>query len=140
MLFFELNIQISLAARLQSSTDLSAIVGDRVYDKPPQVNDDKFGVDYPYVVIGEDTYSAYDTDDCQGVEGTLKIEFFSIKGTFEELKTIHGVIRGLLDRHRLDVDDMELVDLTYDSSQSVRDSDPKILHGTVLFNLIGYAS
>lgn len=136
---FELNIQVAIVERLLSYAPLADLVGESVFDVPPQIDDTKFGASYPYIVVGEDTFVDFDDDTDVGVEGTLKFELFSVKRNMRELKNMMGYLRAALDRHNLEVEGVRTVNMRYLNSQSMRDTDPKILHGITEFQIIAYA-
>lgn len=136
---FELEIQKAIVARLQSYTAINDAVEGKIYDKFPQDdNDEHYEDQFPYIMVGEDIYTALDTDGLQGVEGTISIHIWSIKDTFREVKTIHGMLRAALDRYALLVTGITVVDLMYAGSQSIKDSDAKTLHGISEFRILAY--
>ena len=68
---FALALQKGIRAALAANAGVTAIVGTRIYDEPPQ------NVTFPYIRFGDIEPSAFDTDTIEGSLAGISIEAHS---------------------------------------------------------------
>ncbi len=124
---FELDLQ--KAVYLALNENISAPVFDHV----PQ------NTDYPYVVIGEDNFIDWSTDDKNGFEATVNIHVWdrpqgdSGSRGRANVKLIQGEIYGILQRSSFDIGDFGNVGMSYEYSDCFMDTDGTTYHGVQRF-------
>ena len=102
-------LQQAVFATLSMSDDIKEIVGDppRVFDAVPR------GSAFPYIVVGEDGESNWDTATEAGSEHALAIHIWSRAGGRKEIKLAAEAVRECLDGASLALTGHTLVDLRY---------------------------
>jgi hypothetical protein len=100
------------------------------YDHVPQ------GATLPYVTIGEDTATSWDTDDSTGSESTLTIHVWTREAGRRDVKVIMNDIYGLLHRQRFAIDGSILVDCFWEFAETFMDPDGVTRHGVLRFRII----
>lgn len=83
-------LQKAIYDKLKASAALTAIVGQRVYDDVPQ------GSQFPYVVLGDDITSAWDTDCKAGFSALITVHGFSRYQGRKEAKAIGDAVYAAL--------------------------------------------
>lgn len=116
-------IQAAIFTRLSS-------VGTPVYDHVPQ------DTPFPYIVIGDDTSTAWDTDNSIGSESTLTIHVWSRQRGRKEVKEIMADIYASLHRHDVSISGGVLVECAAEFQESFLDPDGITRHGVIRFRLI----
>lgn len=127
---FEAALQTAIYTRLSSYPSMPT-----VYDDVPQSSST-----FPYVVIGEDTHSPWDTDDSTGAESTVTIHVWSRQRGKKEAKDIQALIYAALHRYELDVAGFYLVTLEFDYSDVVLDADGLTRHGVSRYRTLAEAA
>lgn len=120
--------QAVYTALIGDTTLMDAISG--VYDEVDQ-DDESF----PYVTIGENIQSAWDTDDDPGDSNLFAIHVWSREGGRKETKVINGYIYDILNRNRLSVTGYQTVDCIAENSRVDKDPDGKTYHGINEFRI-----
>lgn len=115
-------IQAAIFAKLQT-------VGT-VYDHVPQESA------FPYIVIGDDTSTPWDTDDSTGSESTCTIHVWSRQRGRKEVKTIMQAIYDAMHRQELTITGGALVECAAEFQESFLDPDGITRHGVIRFRLI----
>ncbi len=125
-------LQQAVFATLCMSDDIKEIVGDppRLFDAVPRSGD------FPYIVVGGDGESNWDTATEAGSEHALAIHIWSRAGGRKEIKLAAEAVRECLDGASLALDGHTLVDLRYLRSEFVRDSDGETFRATVRFRAV----
>jgi len=100
-----------------------------VYDHVDQ------GTAYPYVVIGEDGASEWDTDTEQGAESILTIHSWSREKGRMQTKDIQQAIYELLHRAELTIMDAIFYSIFWEFSDSFLEPDGETRHGVMRFRL-----
>ena len=114
---------------------LNGNVGATVYDHVPQLPSGQPAANFPYVVIGNDTFLAWDTDDQLGADITITLHIWSRAKGMEEAKTIAGAIYGVLHRADLLIAGYTTIDCLCEFSEFMNDPDNLTRHGVVRYRL-----
>ena len=125
-------LQQAVFATLCMSDDIKELVGDppRLFDAVPRASA------FPYIVVGEDGESNWDTATEAGSEHTLAIHVWSRAGGRKEIKLAAEAVRQCLDGASLALTGHTLVDLRYLSAQFARDSDGETFRASVRFRAV----
>ena len=116
-------------------TALAGNITANVYDDVPYLPEGMPRNNFPYVVIGDDDTSAWDTDDTLGKEIDLNIDIWSRTAGFKQTKAIMGEIYDILNRGALTKTGYNIVDCLCTESQALRDPDGITRHGVMVFKL-----
>lgn len=116
-------------------TALAGNITASVYDDVPYLPEGMPRNNFPYVVIGDDDTSAWDTDDTLGKEIDLNIDIWSRTAGFKQTKAIMGEIYDILNRGALTKTGYNIVDCLCTESQALRDPDGITRHGVMVFKL-----
>lgn len=126
-------VQIGVFDRLDNWPGLSNIP---IYDHVPQSITPESNNEFPFITIGEDSYTAPDTDTENWLEIELTVHIWSRFGGRIEAKQIQDEIRKALHRHKLDVDGANVVLCDMTSASCMRQDDGLTYHGIQDFTLI----
>lgn len=126
---FETALQSAIWARLNESSDLPDL-----YENVPQ-KDGQINANWPFVSIGDDTHTPWDTDDSVGSESTVTIHSWARYGGRAAVKAIQSVIYGLLHRHDLAVAGFTAVTVEFEYSEVLEDPDGVTFHGVQRFRI-----
>ena len=126
-------LQTAVFNRL-TSVSLSATV----FDDVPGLPEGKPDEDFPYVVIGEDTSGAWDTDDQEGGRCTIQLHVWSRYEGKKEAKAILGEIDDALHRQaeNLTSTGFRYVDCLFEFSQVFDQPDGKTRHGVCRYRVL----
>lgn len=127
---FETAIQAAVYQCLQNNANLAILVGDRIYDSVPQTTA------FPYVTIGEDIHTAWDTNYELGSSASITIHTWSRYRGVKETKEIQGLIYAALNRTTLTADDYDIISVDSEGSQSFLDADGLTRHGVSTFRVL----
>ena len=117
---FALALQKGLRAALSANAGVTALVGARIYDEPPQ------NVTFPYMRFGDIEPSAFDTDTIEGSLVGVSIEAHSrsASGRVEAVQMVEAVKEAL---HRKEtsvtVAGHTLVELIFQTYSVTRDGE-----------------
>ena len=117
---FALALQKGIRATLAANAGVSALVGTRIYDEPPQ------NVTFPYMRFGDIEPSAFDTDNTEGSLAGISIEAHSrsASGRVEAVQMVEAVKEAL---HRQEasvtVTGFTLVELIFQTYSVTRDGE-----------------
>jgi hypothetical protein len=128
-------VSFELAAQKAIYDAISGRIGATVYDDVPTLPDGQPQANFPYVVIGDDTFAPWDTDDQLGGEMTVTLHIWSRAGGMREAKTIAGQMYSLLHRARLSVMGYHLIDCLCEFSEFMRDPDGETRHVVVRYRI-----
>ena len=102
-----------------------------VYDDVPQ------NTDYPYITIGDDTSTEWDTVDKVGGESTLTVHTWSREAGRREIKKIMSEVYEVLHMHELDVPGYNVVLCRQEFAESLPvEADGRTRHGVQRFRVI----
>lgn len=142
-----LAIQGMIYSALAASTDLDAalarqrtisgttLTSPAIYDNVPQgvYGDDSA---FPYIVIGDDTDNAFNTDGSQGSDATVDVHIWSRQMGRAETKGIQGLVFDALSRQDLNIADKNVVNIEQITALTYLDPDGKTRHGVQSFRVI----
>ena len=125
-------LQQAIFATLASSDAVKDAVGDppRVFDAVPR--DSAF----PYIVVGDDAETNWDTATDAGCEHNLSIHVWSRAGGRKECKLAAEAVRDALHGASLALTGHTLVDLRYLSTDFARETDGETFRATVRFRAV----
>lgn len=127
---FALSLQKGVRAALAADAGVSALVGTRIYDEPPQ------DVTFPYVRFNDISPSAYDTDTTEGAEVTLSLQAHSrsASGRVEAVQ-IAEAIKDALHRQEASVTvaGHDLLEVIYQTFSATRDADGRGYTAVIVF-------
>jgi hypothetical protein len=125
-------LQQAVFATLSMSDDIKELIGDppRVFDAVPRSSA------CPYIVVGEDAETNWDTATESGSEHSLAVHIWSRAGGRKEIKLAAEAVRDALHGASLALTGHTLVDLRYLSAQFSRDSDGETFRATVRFRAV----
>lgn len=106
-----------------------------VFDSPPFLPEGAPATTFPYCVIGNDTVSAWDTDDTRGANITLTLHFWSRAEGFKQVKTLMDQAYGLLNRAALSASGYSITDCLFEFSDTMSDPDGVTKHGIQRYRL-----
>jgi len=131
---FESAIQRCIYEKLTS--DANIIAGSiQVFDCPPQFVSGSQEI-YPYILIGDDNFLAWDTDTELGTQVTVTVHTWSRYSGLLETKEIQGFIYQALNRADLIISGFNVILCQHLQSQSFKDSDGLTWHGVQQFNIL----
>jgi hypothetical protein len=115
---YALALQKALVGALNADAAVLAATGGRIYDEPPQ------NAVYPYLMIGDISPNAFDTDNTEGAEVQIGLEAYSQAATGRvEAVAIAEAVKAALHRQEgaLSVTGFNVVEIifqTYSASRS----------------------
>lgn len=124
-----------LAAQQAIYTALNGNITATVYDDVPMLPSGQPLSNFPYVVIGGDTFLPWDTDDQLGSNITLTLHIWSRYGGMQQAKSIAGEIYALLHRANLTITGYHVIDCLCEFSEFITDPDGETRHGIVRYRL-----
>jgi len=125
-------VQTAIYQKLTSNAALMAEIKG-AYDRVPEGNQDN---DFPFVVVGDDSGSSFDTDTEIMMTFSANIHTWSRYGGRAECKKIQGLIYDTLHRQNLSFTGFDFVNINQETVQSFLDNDGRTTHGVQTFNLI----
>lgn len=123
-------LQTALFARLNSQLSVP------VYDAVPQAVDAGDNSAFPYVTIGDDSASEFDTDTSTGFDTDCTIHVWSRYRGRREVKQIQKSIYDALHLHDLSVSGYHTVMVLFESADSFVDADGITRHGVSIFRIV----
>lgn len=114
---------------------LNGNIGATVYDDVPDLPSGMPLANFPYVVIGDDTSTAWDTDDRTGANVTVTLHVWSRASGFKETKAILAAIYERLNRAQLTADGFNIIDCLWEFSDAMRDPDGQTRHGVARYRI-----
>ncbi|MGA7675133.1 MAG: DUF3168 domain-containing protein [Rhizomicrobium sp.] len=125
-------LQQAVFAALTVSDAVKSVAGDppRVFDAVPRQ------AVFPYIVVGEDGETNWDTATEQGSEHSLAIHVWSRSGGHQEIKLAAEAVRECLDGTSLTLDGHTLIDLRYLSAEFARENDGETFRAALKFRAV----
>ncbi len=90
---------------------------------------------FPYVTIGEDVRTPFDTDDKTGGYHSVTIHVWSREAGRKETKVVQSLIYDTLNRNLFSVTGFDTVDCLEENSGSTLDPDGKTRHGIQIYKI-----
>lgn len=125
-------VQAAIFTRLSAAVSSAAI-----YDDVPDMRDGQPDDLYPYVVIGEDVSTAWDTDNSTGSTVLITLHVFSRYQGKKQAKTIMAEIYTALHRQaaNLSATGYDFIDCLLDFSQVLDEDDGATRHGVCRYRV-----
>ena len=125
-------LQQAVYAALSVSDDIKELAGDppRLFDAVPRSSA------FPYIVVGDDAETNWDTATESGSEHTLAIHVWSRAGGRKEIKLAAEAVRECLDGASLALTGHTLVDLRYPRSDFTRENDGETYRAVLRFRAV----
>ena len=125
-----LALQKAAYAALTADDGVGALIGDRIYDGAPR------DAVFPYATIGGATLADWSTGTEDGAEHRLTLDVWSRAHGKSECHAIADAMRAALHDAALALDGHALVNLRFESSNTVRDPDGITFHGRLRFRAV----
>jgi len=124
-------LQLAIFTRLSSQLSVP------VYDDPPNQLDGQPELGFPFVTIGDDTGTPWDTDNSLGTSATVTIHVWSRYAGRKEVKTIFAAIYTALNRQstNLTAPGYAFIDCLYEFSEIIEDIDGRTRHGVCRYRV-----
>lgn len=122
-----LELQRTIVARLKADATLTSIIAGRVYDQPPA------NPTFPYVTLGEDQTIPDRGQEYEGSDVSMTLHAWSKAQGFPQAKQMIDAIRASLTGASLSLTGHRLVNIEFEDSRVLRDTDPTITHGVLTF-------
>jgi hypothetical protein len=124
------NLQTAIYSRLVSELSVP------VYDAVPQAVDAGDNSAFPYVTVGDDSSTEFDTDTSIGFDTDCTIHVWSRYRGRREVKQIQKAIYDALHLHDLTVTGYHTVMVLFQSADSFMDADGITRHGVSIFRIV----
>lgn len=132
---FEWVVQKAVYDRLLSNAELIAL-GVPVYDDVPQPKDKGAAVNFPYLMVGDDSVAAWDTDTELGCEFEITIHTWSRYEGRKETKQLQGIIYSAMLDTEFSIESYSVATCHFTGSDSFVDADGKTRHGVSKFTML----
>lgn len=124
-------LQKALYAALTSNAPLTGMLGGaKIYDDVPR------GASLPYITFGQSTLRDWSTGTEPGYEHLITLHVWSRVNGEREAHQIMSAIRDCLHDVALTVAAHRLVNLRFEFSDMLRDSDGETIHGIVRYRAV----
>lgn len=124
----DLELQGAIVARLRSYAPLTALVGQRSYDRPPD------NAPMPYVDIGEAYCLRADAECVDAQEVRLTLHAWSAyAGGFMEVKQIADAVVSALHQQPMTLATNRLISISHRLTRTFRDGDTTTSHAVIEF-------
>lgn len=124
----DLELQGLIVSTLEADAAVTALVGDRIYDRVENANTD---VEFPYVNFATSIETSNDATCIRGSDIFVQIDVWSREPGFVECKKIASAVRDALHDRDLSLTENALASLQCDRIRVFRDSDGLTSHGVV---------
>ena len=111
------------------------LTGCQVFDTAPFLPEGAPATTFPYCVIGDDTMTAWETDDTVGAEITIVLHFWSRSRGFKQIKGIMDQAYARLNRASLSKRGYNVVDCLFEFGEAMADPDGVTKHGVQRYRL-----
>ncbi len=123
-------LQAAIAARLNADPAIASLVGDRIYDRVPNVPT------YPYVSFGDTQVLPELGEGTDGVEAFVTIHAWERFKGFDAVKSIARLIIVALHDVELTISDNVLLSILLESARHLRDPDGLTSHSVLTFQIL----
>jgi hypothetical protein len=140
----DLELQNAIYAALTQDSALTALLATNpydsptvsaVYDDPPQMDAPEDASAFPYVIIGDDVSSQFDTDEIKGKEYIITLHVWDRYLGRRRVKQIMDRLYNLLHDSTLHVIGVNSIFCFWESSLMVPDDDDLTQHGVTRFRI-----
>ena len=114
---------------------LNGEIGPTVYDAAPFLPEGAPSTSFPYVVIGDDTFAPWDTDDSTGANVTVTLHIWTRAESHKPGKAIADAIYATLHRQQLTLTGYSFTDCQLQFAEFMRDPDGVTRHGVLRYRL-----
>lgn len=118
-------LQATINLRLRADTDVTDLVGDRVFKKVPR------GATFPYISFGPHDVAEDGADCIESGEHTLQLDVWSRSDSQVQAKHIVDAVKRCLHEAEVEMTDNALVEMTVGFRQVFDDPDGITTHGVV---------
>lgn len=127
----------AMMTRLKASLEVTAFVGQRIYDRVPEQQNNSGDLAFPYISLGPDTSVPDDFDCLDGEELTIQWDVWT-SGDGEaygtaQCRKICGAVKKALHDAELSLTTNALVSLQFELRRIIDDPNPAISHGVMQF-------
>jgi hypothetical protein len=123
-------LQRGVYQALAGSSDLTTLLGARIYDDAPQA------AAFPFVTLGQSVIRDWSTGTEDGAEHNLTLHVWSRGGGKKETLEIIQTIKAVLHDQPLLLADHHLINLRHEFSEARLDPDGDTLHGIVRYRAV----
>lgn len=124
-------LQKSIVSTLSSSPDLQSVLGSQgIYDDTPQ------NASFPYLTLGQSTSLDWSTSTEDGQEHLVTLHVWSRGNGKKEAYSIINLVRDILNKTDLELEDHYLVNLVHEFSEARMDQANRAFHGVVRFRAV----
>jgi hypothetical protein len=123
-------LQQAIFTALSASSDLQALIGNRLFDFVPP--DSAF----PYAVLGDGSETDWSTAIEDGTEHAAQIDVWSREPGHKEAKLIADVVRATLNNAALAVSGATLIDLRHLATDFSREADGQTFRARLQFRAV----
>lgn len=123
-------LQSAIYSTLNGDSNLTTTLGAGVFDDVTE------GTNTPFITLGEETATEFDTKDLSGAENTINIHIWSEYKGSKECKQIMDRVHDLLHDSSISVTGFNLVNMRFEFSDIIRDPDGVTRHGVMRFRAV----
>jgi len=131
----EANLQRAIYAKLTNDAALMALIKG-VYADVQQPNLPEDGASFPYVVIGQDTITSWDTKTDDGGNALCQIDVWSRQNNLLQAKDVGGAVYNALHQTSLSITGAEHVLTTVETATYSKDPDGHTKRGMVMVRVL----
>jgi hypothetical protein len=123
-------LQAAMFAVLTADSGVTALLGGRIYDAPPQ------RTQFPYLTFAQSSVRDWSTGSDGGEEHTVTFHVWSREGGRREALAVIDAVRGVLHDAALTLAGHRLVNLRHETSDVRRDTSGELFHGIARFRAV----
>lgn len=128
-----LELQGAIVAALKASADVTAIVGNRIYDMVPRSSDGSITATYPLITLSGWQEVQADAECITASEVTVSIDVWSRAVGSPEAHRLAAAVKTALHNAELTLTDNALVSMEHESTLTLRDPDGLTTHSVIDF-------
>jgi len=127
-------LQVAIVTRLKAAAEVTALVGQRVYDSVPSEADrtTATGKAWPYISMGPSDELSDDAECIDGFEITFQVDAWSRAVGYPEVRKIADAVRRAL-KSGMGLTDNAMVSFDHRITRMLRDPDPQTSHAAITF-------
>lgn len=130
------DLQKAIVPFLQGYAPLSALIGDRVFDRVPRGKDGQITASFPFVNIGDYQLLPEIAECTDAAETILTLHCWSREVGFPEVMRIAAAVTERLHDGAVPLENGTLQSLLLDSSRILRDPDGLTSHAVLTFSAL----
>jgi hypothetical protein len=123
-------LQRNIYQALTSSSELTSLLGDRIYSQAPPA------AQFPFITLGQTVNLDWSTGTDEGAEHSLTLHVWSRADGAREVHEILEMIRTVLHDQLLALEDHYLVNLRHEFMEARLDPDGETMHGIVRYRAV----